>query len=355
MKVLIIDSKLNYSLSGGGIYNSLIYNEALKYKNVDILTDDNIGKSNVPLFYNIIYLLNIKKIINHDCIILGSSLYPRTVIFLLFLKLIKRKINIITIHHHFAFYSKPNFIVRIFSKVLEILFLKLCTEIIVPSEYTLDLSKKFLKRAKLTYIPLGFDTTIKPRNHETTKSDFIKLLFVGSICHRKGLSYLIDACSELKDQYQLNIVGSYREEDKYFKNLISKIDKYGLSEQIKIVGRVTDIALEAYYKGSDIFVFPSLYEGFGMVIAEAFIHGLPVVAFRNSAIPYNVKNGYNGILVENKSIHGLSSALDTLSGDKEVYKELSENAKKTAEKLNKYDNMIEDMNNWIHNKMAVQK
>jgi glycosyltransferase involved in cell wall biosynthesis len=347
MKILIIESVLDYRLSGGGIYNSLLLSEVLRNKNVDSLTDDIVGNYRISLFYNIIYLVNLKRITKYDMILTDSSNYPRLVFFLVFLKIIKRNCSIVTTHHHFAFFTKKNKLIMFISKILEISFLKLCTEVIIPSQFTLEVSEKFLNKNRLTFIPLGFDTSIKLKQNEKNKSDVFNLLFVGSIYYRKGLIYLIEALSKIKSNFILNIIGSYRINDKYYGKLLSKIKNFGLEGQIKIHGRVSDIELDMFFRSADAFVFPSLYEGYGMVIAEAFTYGLPVVAFNNSAMPYIVINGYNGFLVENKSILELKEVLDRLSENIHLREQLSRNALKTASELNKYENMISEMKKWV--------
>lgn len=81
---------------------------------------------------------------------------------------------------------------------------------------------------------------------------------------------------------------------------MSLVHLYGLEDVVTFVGRISDEELKSYYSRAYCFVFPSLLEGYGMVLIEAMSYGLPVIAFDNSAIPFTVKNDRNGILVRIK-------------------------------------------------------
>jgi glycosyltransferase involved in cell wall biosynthesis len=86
---------------------------------------------------------------------------------------------------------------------------------------------------------------------------------------------------------------------------------------------------------ADIFVFPSLYEGFGLPPLEAMACGLPVVASNVCAIPEAVDNGLNGILVQPGSVRDLSEAICCLLGDLNLRKKIGDNAIKTV--LERFD------------------
>jgi len=95
------------------------------------------------------------------------------------------------------------------------------------------------------------------------------LLFVGTREPRKNLIRLIQAWLPLAKDYQLLVAGeqSWDGSDKISKN-----------ENLRFLGRVNDYELAVLYHQSELFVYPSLYEGFGLPILEAFSHGVPVVS-----------------------------------------------------------------------------
>lgn len=109
------------------------------------------------------------------------------------------------------------------------------------------------------------------------------LLAVGSIVPRKGYSVLIEALATLQDlDWLLTIVGAPRDRATV-EQLARQIETNGLIERINCVGAVDDAVLAAFYDSADIFVMPSLFEGYGMVLAEAMARGLPIVCTTGGA------------------------------------------------------------------------
>jgi glycosyltransferase involved in cell wall biosynthesis len=110
------------------------------------------------------------------------------------------------------------------------------------------------------------------------------LLFVGTISGRKNTARLVQAYaqSSAHTERPLVFVGSmsYRSED-----TIAAICQSGLDKHIRLLGYVPDADLPALYAGAGCFVFPTLYEGFGMPILEAMASGIPVVISNTGAAP----------------------------------------------------------------------
>jgi glycosyltransferase involved in cell wall biosynthesis len=110
-----------------------------------------------------------------------------------------------------------------------------------------------------------------------------QMLAVGSIVPRKGYSILVDALATLKDlNWQLMIAGPARDAGTAAR-LTRQIADAGLNERISFAGAVGDTALSGLYARADLFVMPSLFEGYGMVIAEAMARGLPIVCTTGGA------------------------------------------------------------------------
>ena len=99
------------------------------------------------------------------------------------------------------------------------------------------------------------------------------------------------------DHLTLNIVGDNVRERGLYQDLKDYSDKAGLGDKVTFRGRVEERELKDLYMASRIFVFPSLWEGFGMVLAEAASFGLPIVTTDAGAIPYLIKDGINGLLI----------------------------------------------------------
>lgn len=97
-----------------------------------------------------------------------------------------------------------------------------------------------------------------------------RILTVGSMDPRKNLGLVLDAFNKLNGDYELIVVGGVFNSFRQFYHNIP-------SENIKFVGYVTDEELEKYYKTSSLFIYASLYEGFGIPPLEAMHYSLPVM------------------------------------------------------------------------------
>jgi len=137
----------------------------------------------------------------------------------------------------------------------------------------------------------------------------IKLLCTGSIIERKGHEYLISALASLKHlDWRLDCIGSTEFDKKLFEKLQAKVMNENLGDRIVFHGSVSQESMEQAYASADVFVLPSLYEGYGMVYAEAIVRGLPVIGTTAGAIPQTVPESC-GILVEPAHMNDLADAL----------------------------------------------
>ncbi len=115
------------------------------------------------------------------------------------------------------------------------------------------------------------------------------LLYIGGIDPRKNMKFLLEVLKEARStengkNLKLALAGPIKKDKHYpeFQKLVSQLE---LDDHIQILGFLPDSDLLSLMLASDIFVFPSLYEGFGLPVLEALSLGLPVVAGNNSSIP----------------------------------------------------------------------
>ena len=124
---------------------------------------------------------------------------------------------------------------------------------------------------------------------------------------QKGQKYLIDIATKLKAQninFKLLIAG----EGKLLDDLQQRSIDAGVAEELLFLGFVDD--MQGFMKTIDIFLLPSLWEGFGYVIVEAMAAGKPVIAYNVSSNPEIIKNNQTGYLVED--IHGFVESIRSL-------------------------------------------
>ncbi|HLJ68820.1 MAG TPA: glycosyltransferase family 4 protein [Chloroflexota bacterium] len=156
-----------------------------------------------------------------------------------------------------------------------------------------------------------------------------RLLSVGTVEPRKGLHFLVQALALLRDEpWELEIAGGA--DGRYLGRLTQLIGRLALADRIQLLGRVTDEHLEELMARADIFVHPSLQEGFGLAVGEAMAHGLPVIASSGGALGEMVEDGRTGLLVRSASPDDLAVAIRRLIHDPELRRSLGEAAAQTV-------------------------
>jgi glycosyltransferase involved in cell wall biosynthesis len=145
--------------------------------------------------------------------------------------------------------------------------------------------------------------------------DQVHLLSVGSIIPRKGFHHLIAALGPLVDlSWTLSIAGDTSRNAAAYERLMMDLKHFHLEDRVEVLGAVSNDELENQYAKADIFVLPSLFEGYGMAYAEAMAHGLPIIATTAGAIPDTVPQEA-GLLVKPGDIPALTAALKALIQD----------------------------------------
>ena len=111
----------------------------------------------------------------------------------------------------------------------------------------------------------------------------LRLMFLGRLHPKKGIENLLAAASRLGDvRWSLVIAG--KGDPEYTASLRRRIDDLSLSDRVKLLGEVLGADKQAALENIDVAVFPSYTENFGLVIAEALAHGVPVIA--STATPW---------------------------------------------------------------------
>jgi glycosyltransferase involved in cell wall biosynthesis len=186
-----------------------------------------------------------------------------------------------------------------------------------------DAVRHFLERAghdpsKLVTVRYGLDELPAARSEPTPATAGIRpgvplALAVGRLIEQKDHATLLRAFARVRatlPQARLAILGSGPLEADT-RRLVAEL---GLDDAVTLPGR-TDV--RDWLERADVFVHTSRWEGFGIVLLEAMLAGLPVVATRVSAVPEVVSDGETGVLVEPGDVDGVAAAIETLLTDLE--------------------------------------
>jgi glycosyltransferase involved in cell wall biosynthesis len=123
-----------------------------------------------------------------------------------------------------------------------------------------------------------------PRTLQAGGGEALRLLAVGSVIPRKGYDILVEALAAIADRrWSLTIAGSLAYAPRTVADLRARIARAGLAGRISLVGAIASEGLADLYGRTDLFVMPSLYEGYGMVLTEALARGLPIVCTLSGA------------------------------------------------------------------------
>jgi glycosyltransferase involved in cell wall biosynthesis len=170
------------------------------------------------------------------------------------------------------------------------------------------------------YLPLAAGEAAKTKVRHNLPDSYV--LFVGSVEKRKNLRGLLHAYARLRNMGEippLVVVGVRRWKHTGIMETLRELD---LEQHVIFTGYVPDAYLPALYSGADLFVFPSLYEGFGLPPLEAVACGTPVVCSNAASLPEVV--GDATIMVNPYDVKGLAGAMHRVLTNADLREELRE-------------------------------
>lgn len=218
---------------------------------------------------------------------------------------------------------------------LEKTALAFCRHVIVTSPSTAaTLTKDFVVPAeKITVAEPGTD----PAERAHGSGNPLQLLAVGSVVPRKAFDVLVRALSQVADRnWRLALVGPTDRSPEALAVLHTAIQDTGLGARIAVTGSADPEQLQAQYAAADLFLLPSLYEGYGMVLAEAMAHGLPIVCTTGGAAAATVPDAA-AIKVPPGDVNALGDAIGRVLDDAALRCRMSDAAWAAGQKLPRWE------------------
>jgi len=292
----------------------------------------------IKKFFKVFF--NLSRIIKNEspCTILGFMDYSNVVSIIGNWLSGKKNRVIISVHNIPIVQMRecaPNFWEKIMGLLINIFYSKADSIIAVSKHVGDDLVKNSKINKKLIHIinnPIDIDRINYLSNEDVAEEFFNEdapiILSVGRLSKEKGFEYLLKAFSLLKERSnaRLVILGEGKEEA----NLKKLSKELGIDKQVLFLG-FKDNPYK-YMKRSTIFVFPSLYESFGIAMVEAMACGIPVIATKSyEGIEDIIEHEKNGLLIPVADENSLAESMFRLLNDEELRRSLSMEAKKKVE------------------------
>jgi starch synthase len=201
---------------------------------------------------------------------------------------------------------------------------RLSTKIVVASTFTKkSLIDSGIQAGKIEINPYGVgDEFMKPRNRNSGAGK-VRFLYLGILGPRKGLPLLLEAWEEL---------GLHRSAELWIAGPNNPMAEEAISKTpgAHYKGKLPFKQIPDLMSNCDCLVFPSFFEGFGLVILEAMASAMPVITTTATAGPDIIEHGIDGFVIQPGDKHALGAAMNLLAADKSLCHHMGTLAKEKA-------------------------
>lgn len=246
-----------------------------------------------------------------------------------------------TVIYHGPYYCEFNKNYNRMAKVFDALLMKRYKQLNTTFLTKSRLSMEYLCGKGLTNVKavgVGLNTTFLDDTNEVQvpdrvnvlrESQELKLLYIGLIEERRNAKLLVDILSRIKFKQKdtkLVLVGQYGSKD-YEEEFKLHLKSYGLQDNVVHIEQMEQKQLASVYRACDLFLFPSRYDIYGMVLLEAMYFGMPVISTVNGGSDMMIRNGENGFIVNNYDANIWAQKVITLANDTSLMKKIGDTAK----------------------------
>jgi glycosyltransferase involved in cell wall biosynthesis len=208
-------------------------------------------------------------------------------------------------------------------------------DVVVTSSATAATLRRFdVEPARITTIEPGTDPAPLARIHrEHAAGAVLNLLCVATLTPRKGYEVLLDALASVAfDNWRLRCAGSADRDEATTARIRARVAHPRLANRVELIGDLGPEALGAEYDRADLFVLATLYEGYGMAVAEALARGLPVVSTATGAVA-DLVGANAGLVVPAGDGAAFAEALTRVLGDPDLRARLAAGARSVRDRL----------------------
>jgi glycosyltransferase involved in cell wall biosynthesis len=163
---------------------------------------------------------------------------------------------------------------------------------------------------------------------ERTRTDPLRILFLGNVIYRKGLHTLLEAVSTQQSAFRADVIGSLTSEPQYAKQMQDFVERNGLSSRVIFHSALDKEPLIARLQQAHVLVVPSSYEGFGIVYLEGMCFGLPAIGTMAGAANEIINDGLDGFLIQPENANELADRLRVLNEQRDLLLQMSLAARK---------------------------
>lgn len=326
--IVFIAGTPNDPVTGGEKYHRVVADNLYKKKVLRMLLDkEDFPRTNKVFrpFVHSLYILYRLWQLDRFVFLFPSRLSHCVLLYMLFVKMFRKVLLVAIVHHLDSLHTYTNWIEKLIFYCVEKLVINLCCAVIVNSQSTKQDVLRFDSEQRISVVHPGCDFEgITARSKTYSGTTYCNLLYVGTVSRRKGLLFLLKAIKLLsKPDVKLKIVGDVEYDPNYYDELCRYVKEHGLDVRVRFTGKLSRESLRKEYESADIFVLPSVWEGYGIVLIEAMKAGLPIVASRVGGIPEIIDEKVNGLLVPIANPKALAEAIHRLASDEILWSEIA--------------------------------
>jgi glycosyltransferase involved in cell wall biosynthesis len=215
-----------------------------------------------------------------------------------------------------------------------------CDVVVVPSHFvakSLALAPERPKRIEI--FPYGVAPPVDAPVAERDEHEPLRILYAGQLTQRKGLAYLFEALSRFEYPYELSLAGPFPT------TLCEALEAALAKPNHRWLGILPHARLLKEMMRNHVFIFPSLAEGFGLVVTEALSAGLPVITTTNTCGPEIMTDGGEGFIVPIRDPDAIAEKFTLLYEDECRRRAMAEAAKRRAAEVSwaRFEDQVADL------------